>query len=86
MRMTTRLRALRYAVANFRRRGVEIGRGDRIRTCDLLVPNQALYQAKLHPGQKLSLQGIVATRGSKLVFGGRIRVRPPAKMPKAVLT
>jgi integrase len=25
-------------------------RGDRIRTCDLLVPNQALYQAKLHPG------------------------------------
>ena len=25
------------------------GRGDRIRTCDLLVPNQALYQAKLHP-------------------------------------
>ncbi len=26
------------------------GRGDRIRTCDLLVPNQALYQAKLHPG------------------------------------
>ncbi len=27
----------------------KIGRGDRIRTCDLLVPNQALYQAKLHP-------------------------------------
>lgn len=25
------------------------GRGDRIRTYDLLVPNQALYQAKLHP-------------------------------------
>jgi len=25
------------------------GRGDRIRTCDLLVPNQALYQAKLRP-------------------------------------
>ena len=25
------------------------GRGDRIRTCDLLVPNQALYQTKLHP-------------------------------------
>src|ERR1700761_2316325 len=24
-------------------------RGDRIRTCDLLVPNQALYQAKLRP-------------------------------------
>ena len=28
------------------------GRGDRIRTCDLLVPNQALYQAKLHPEQR----------------------------------
>ncbi len=28
---------------------LEDGRGDRIRTYDLLVPNQALYQAKLHP-------------------------------------
>lgn len=26
----------------------EIGRGDRIRTCDLLVPNQTRYQAALH--------------------------------------
>ena len=26
-------------------------RGDRIRTCDLLVPNQALYQAKLRPDE-----------------------------------
>ena len=25
-------------------------RGDRIRTCDLLVPNQTLYQAELRPG------------------------------------
>ena len=25
-------------------------RGDRIRTCDFLVPNQALYQAELRPG------------------------------------
>ena len=25
------------------------GRGDRIRTCDLYVPNVALYQAELHP-------------------------------------
>lgn len=25
------------------------GRDNRIWTCDLLVPNQALYQAKLHP-------------------------------------
>ena len=30
-------------------RGGKNGRGDRIRTYDLLVPNQALYQAKLHP-------------------------------------
>jgi hypothetical protein len=28
---------------------LQCGRGDRIRTYDLLVPNQALYQAKLHP-------------------------------------
>jgi hypothetical protein len=28
------------------------GRGDRIRTYDLLVPNQALYQAKLHPEKR----------------------------------
>src|SRR5688500_2568879 len=25
------------------------GRGDRIRTCDILLPKQALYQAELHP-------------------------------------
>ena len=24
-------------------------RGDTIRTCDLVVPNDALYQAELHP-------------------------------------
>ena len=36
------------------------GRGDRIRTCDLLVPNQALYQAKLHPAQRGSLYHTVA--------------------------
>src|ERR1043165_4157709 len=33
------------------------GRGDRIRTCDLLVPNQALYQAKLHPGHERGTVG-----------------------------
>ena len=26
-------------------------RGDTIRTCDLLLPKQALYQAELRPGQ-----------------------------------
>src|SRR4051812_15553690 len=29
---------------------VQSSRGDRIRTCGLLVPNQALYQAELRPG------------------------------------
>ncbi len=33
----------------------ENGRGDRIRTCDLVVPNHALYQAKLRP-DKLKLR------------------------------
>jgi hypothetical protein len=36
-----------------RREGVsfrKVHRGDRIRTCGLLVPNQALYQAELRPG------------------------------------
>ncbi len=28
------------------------GRGDRIRTCGLLVPNQALYQTEPHPEDK----------------------------------
>ena len=26
-----------------------IGRGERVRTSDTLVPNQVLYQAELHP-------------------------------------
>jgi hypothetical protein len=26
-----------------------ISRGDRIRTCDILDPNQALFQTELHP-------------------------------------
>jgi integrase len=30
-------------------RDTKNGRGDRIRTCDLVVPNHALYQAKLRP-------------------------------------
>ena len=34
---------------------LEMHRGDRIRTCDLLVPNQALYQAKLHPALRTPL-------------------------------
>ena len=37
-----------------------IGRGDRIRTCDLYVPNVALYQTELHPDSE---PRIVETRG-----------------------
>ena len=29
-----------------------IGRGDRIRTCDIYVPNVALYQSELHPDDR----------------------------------
>src|SRR6476620_12773375 len=32
--------------------GLKIGRGDRIRTCDLYVPNVALYQTELHPDSR----------------------------------
>jgi hypothetical protein len=40
-------RDLTLSVAQSRNAGN--GRGDRIRTCDLVVPNHALYQAKLRP-------------------------------------
>jgi hypothetical protein len=33
------------------------GRGDRIRTCDIYVPNVALYQSELHPGCGNSVAG-----------------------------
>jgi hypothetical protein len=45
----TPIPAITASLRRFANRGKESGRGDRIRTCDLLVPNQALYQAKLHP-------------------------------------
>ncbi len=37
------------ATAEFAEGGKEGGRGERIRTSGLYVPNVALYQAKLHP-------------------------------------
>ena len=40
------------------------GRGDRIRTCDLVVPNHALYQAKLRPD--LSYQKCLAEISSPM--------------------
>jgi hypothetical protein len=33
----------------------KLGRGERIRTSGLYVPNVALYQAKLHPAEALDL-------------------------------
>ena len=33
---------------------IDTHRGDRIRTCDPLVPNQELYQTEPHPGNPLS--------------------------------
>jgi putative transposase len=43
------------------------GRGDRIRTCDIYVPNVALYQSELHPGvlgitRRASVRGCPASR------------------------
>jgi hypothetical protein len=32
-----------------------IGRGDRIRTCDFFVPNEARYRAALHPATNISV-------------------------------
>ncbi len=43
-------------------REIQKNRGDRIRTCDLLVPNQALYQAKLHPESNDTLESAVPDR------------------------
>jgi hypothetical protein len=34
-----------------------IGRGERIRTSDLTVPNRALYQAEPRPDNKLKASG-----------------------------
>ena len=51
---------------------VRKSRGDRIRTCDLLVPNQALYQAKLRPEFYPNLLGSLSG-----VFPPAGRVCPP---------
>ena len=39
-------------------------RGDRIRTCDRLVPNQMRYRAALHPANSFVLSGCKITRFS----------------------
>ena len=47
----------RRPTAGRRFRCSERSRGDRIRTCGLLLPKQALYQAELHPADALGRLG-----------------------------
>src|SRR5690606_36386990 len=42
-----------------------IGRGDRIRTCDLYVPNVALYQTELHPDSRAAYSSDPDTRQAR---------------------
>ena len=42
------------------------GRGDRIRTCDLLVPNQARYQTALRPVNRLLYNTIFSPKVNKI--------------------
>ncbi len=44
----------------------ETGRGDRIRTCDLYVPNVALYQTELHPEGAAHDTGVARIRQDPL--------------------
>ena len=50
----TELRAARAGIGtrHCRRTPREAGRGERIRTSDILLPKQALYQAELRPGKR----------------------------------
>ena len=49
----------------------EHSRGDRIRTCGLLVPNQALYQAELRPGEEAVSDQLSAVGQESIVVGRR---------------
>lgn len=41
---------------------LEKNRGDMIRTCDLFVPNEALYQAELHPEWCMPINPVAGDR------------------------
>ena len=56
-----------------------VGRGDMIRTCDLYVPNVALYQAELHPGRREPRILIRACR----VTQGLPGIRFPARLEES---
>jgi hypothetical protein len=57
------------------------GRGDRIRTCDLLLPKQALYQAELRPARPLSTHPLDGKTGQILqrLFERRIGKSPQCR-------
>ena len=44
---------------------VTSSRGDKIRTCDLLVPNQALYQAEPHPDLRIAVSRLNASQAER---------------------
>ena len=68
----------------------ESGRGDRIRTCDIYVPNVALYQSELHPEYRrmkpigaASVDQYRLTRPMKGIFVLNVDVQP---LPPPVTT
>ncbi len=60
--------------------GLDSGRGERIRTSGLYVPNVALYQAKLHPEVEPE---IVANLGARFDGGLKRRFPPTVLGPCA---
>ena len=50
-------------------------RGDRIRTCDHLVPNQERYRAALHPAAKHQEQ-LLKTQGLPSFAGAKVYIFP----------
>ena len=58
----------------------EIGRGERIRTSGLYVPNVALYQAKLHPEYSASRPSNRAGAEESESIS-----EPPSKAPTQIL-
>jgi hypothetical protein len=49
------------------------GRGDTIRTCDILLPKQALYRAELRPDELAIMARWAARAGGEVIFVWRGR-------------
>ncbi len=62
---------------------VSHGRRDRIRTCDLLLPKQARYQAALLPDDEVSIAQVVPQRNWNSNDGGPLLARPFLLVPLA---